>query len=208
MVINFKNPWHISIIACFLPLFFLLIDVLFNNLGGNPIQTLHIRLGDWSLNFLCVTLAITPIQVITRWRGMADYRQLFGLCCFGYSLVHVLVYLVVDNALNWSIIATDVIESPYIWLGLFSFLIITVLAITSPNYAKKKLGKNWKKIHRLIYFSALFAVIHYLWQLKGNLVQPIFYGTLISLLLLFRLLNHWKNKRLSKLMVPKRPVSE
>jgi sulfoxide reductase heme-binding subunit YedZ len=139
---------------------------------------------------------------------MADYRQLFGLCCFGYSLIHVLVYLVVDNALNWSIITTDMMESPYIWLGLFSFLIITVLAITSPNYAKKKLGKNWKKIHRFIYFSAVFAVIHYLWQLKGNLVQPIFYGILIFLLLLFRVLNYLKNKKLNKLMIPKRSFSD
>jgi sulfoxide reductase heme-binding subunit YedZ len=208
MVINFKNPWHISVIACFLPLFFLIIDILFGNLGGNPIQTLHIRLGDWSLRFLCVTLAITPIQVITKWRGMADYRQLFGLCCFGYSLIHVLVYLAVDNAFVWSIIATDLIESPYIWFGLFSFLIITVLAITSPNYGKKKLGKNWKKIHRFIYFSAVFAVIHYLWQLKGNLVQPIFYGILIFLLLLFRVLNYLKNKKLNKLMIPKRSFSD
>ncbi len=208
MVINFKNPWHISIIACFLPLFFLIIDILLGNLGANPIQTLHIRLGDWSLRFLCVTLAITPIQVITKWRGMADYRQLFGVCCFGYSLIHVLVYLAVDNALNWSIIAVDMIESPYIWLGIFSFLIITVLAITSPNYAKKKLGKNWKKLHRLIYFSAVFAVIHYLWQLKGNLVQPIFYGILIFLLLLFRVLNYLKNKKLNKLMIPNRSISE
>lgn len=208
MFINFKSPWHISIIACFLPLFFLFSDILFNNLGANPIQMLHIRLGDWSLRFLCVTLAITPIQVMTKWRGMADYRQLFGLCCFGYSLIHVFVYLVVDNALNWAIIVTDIIESPYIWFGVFGFLIITILAITSPNYAKKKLGKNWKKIHRLIYFSAVFAVIHYLWQLKGNLVQPIFYGALISLLLLFRVLNYLKNKRINKLMIPKRSVSE
>lgn len=208
MVINLKNPWHISIMACFLPLFLLSNDILFDNLGANPIQTLHIRLGDWSLRFLCVTLAITPIQVITKWRGMANYRQLFGLCCFGYSLIHVLVYLVVDNALNWSIIATDMIESPYIWFGIFSFLIITVLAITSPNYGKKKLGKNWKKIHRLIYFSAVFAVIHYLWQLKGNLVQPLFYGILIFLLLLFRVLNYLKDKKLNKLMIPKRSFSE
>jgi sulfoxide reductase heme-binding subunit YedZ len=100
------------------------------------------------------------------------------------------------------------IESPYIWFGLFSFLIITVLAVTSPNYGKKKLGKNWKKIHRFIYFSAVFAVIHYLWQLKGNLVQPIFYGILIFLLLLFRVLNYLKNKKLNKLMIPKRSFSD
>lgn len=201
-----KNPWYVSIAACFLPLFFLIIDILFDNLGGNPIQMLHIRLGDWSLRFLCVTLAITPIQVITKWRGMADYRQLFGLCCFGYSFIHVLVYAVVDNALDWSMIAIDIIESPYVWFGFFSFLIISLLAITSPTYAKKKLGRNWKKIHRLIYFSAIFAVIHYFWQLKGNLVQPIFYGCLIFLLLTFRLINHLKNRKFNDLMIPKRSI--
>ena len=185
----------IALIACCLPLLLLGIDIATDNRGGNPIESLHIRLGDWSLRFLCLTLAITPIQAISKWRGMATYRQLFGLCSFAYASLHLLVYLLVDNSLNWRLIWIDLLESPYIWFGVLCFLLVTTLAITSPKYAKKKLGKYWKKIHRLIYPACVFALIHYFWQLKGNLIQPIFYTALIGLLMLFRVLAWLKRKR-------------
>lgn len=198
-----RNPWQMANIFCWLPLAGILVDVLFNNLGGNPIQTLHIRLGDWSLRFLWITLAITPIQTISGWRGMADYRQLFGLCSFGYASLHVLVYLWVDNAWVWPIIINDILESTYIWFGVGCYLILLVLAISSPKIAKKKLGKNWKKIHRLIYTAAVFSIIHYFWQLKGNLAEPLFYSLMLGLFFLFRILVWIKNKQLMYLMIPK-----
>jgi len=131
----FKNPWNLATLSCWLPLMGVFVDIVFNNLGGNPIQALHIRLGDWSLRFLWITLAITPIQVISRWRGMADYRQLFGLCSFAYASLHLLVYLWVDHAWAWQMILDDIQESSYIWLGIGCYLILLVLAITSPKSA-------------------------------------------------------------------------
>ena len=204
MLIRINNAWIAISIGCLLPLFELLFDILNNNLGSNPIEAIHIRLGDWALRFLWITLAVTPIQTVTKWRGMADYRQMFGLYAFFYATLHVLGYLFVDHAGHWTIIGIDILQSPYIWFGVIAYLIVLLLAITSPNSIKKRMGKNWKKLHRLIYYSAAAAIIHYFWQLKGNLFQPLFYLTIIVFLLGFRFLLWIKNRQLNKLMIPKR----
>jgi methionine sulfoxide reductase heme-binding subunit len=172
-------------------------------LGANPIQALHIRLGDWSLRFLCITLAITPIQKITRWRGMSNYRQLFGLFAFFYATLHLLAYLCIDQALVWSIIVTDIVESSYIWFGLLAYIVIFLLAITSPDSAKRMMGKSWKKLHRFIYPASIAVIIHYFWQLKGNLLQPVFYSILVFLLLAFRAGVWYKKRQFNRLMIPK-----
>ncbi len=182
------------IAAGLIPLLWLVVDIAGNQLGGNPIQAVHIRLGDWALRFLWLTLAITPLQTITQWRGLSDYRQLFGLYAFFYASLHLLVYLTVDQGLMWRMIAIDIIESPYIWFGVLAYLIVLALAVTSPKAAKKKLGKNWKKLHRYIYIAAGAAIIHYFWQLKGNLAEPLLYLLLILFLLGFRILV-WLKKR-------------
>lgn len=202
MVLQINNLRSKLIVVCLIPLLWLFIDIAFDNLGSNPIQALHIRLGDWSLRFLCITLAITPIQTITKWRGMADYRQLFGLYAFFYATLHVLAYLLVDHALVWRMIGIDIIESPYIWFGVLAYIIVYLLALTSPKWAKKRLGKNWKKLHRFIYLAAVTAIIHYFWQLKGNLAEPLFYSIIVFLLLGFRVLVWAKNRKLNKLMIP------
>ncbi|MGZ8951566.1 MAG: sulfite oxidase heme-binding subunit YedZ [Methylobacter sp.] len=180
----------------------LFIDIAFDNLGSNPIQALHIRLGDWSLRFLCLTLAITPIQTVTKWRGMTDYRQMLGLYAFFYATLHVLAYLLVDHALMWRMVGIDVIESPYIWFGVLAYLIIFSLALTSPKWAKKRMGKTWKKLHRFIHIAAVAAIVHYFWQLKGNLAEPLFYSIVVFLLLSFRILVWVKNRQFSRMMIP------
>ncbi|MGZ5010357.1 MAG: sulfite oxidase heme-binding subunit YedZ [Methylobacter sp.] len=181
----------------------MLIDIAFDNLGSNPVQALHVRLGDWSLRFLCLTLAITPIQIVTKWRGLADYRQLLGLYAFFYGTLHVLAYLLIDHALMWDMISIDIIESPYIWFGVATYIIIFLLALTSPKWAKKRMGKNWKKLHRLIYIAAIAAVMHYFWQLKGNLAEPFFYSIIAFLLLGFRILVWVKNRQVNKTIILK-----
>ena len=203
MDIQIKNPKLVTLVVCLIPLLWLFLDIVFDNLGSNPIQALHIRLGDWSLRFLCITLAITPIQTITKWRGMTDYRQMLGLYAFFYATLHLLAYLVVDNNFMWSIIVTDIIESPYIWFGVVAYLIVFTLAITSPKWAKKLLGKTWKKLHRLMYVSAVAAIIHYFWQLKGNLAEPLLYLIIIFFLLGFRVLVWLTNRQLKEMMIPK-----
>jgi methionine sulfoxide reductase heme-binding subunit len=198
-----SNPWNLCFVLSLLPLFGVLVDIFFNNLGANPIQGLHIRLGDWSLRFLCITLAITPIQKITRWRRMSSYRQLFGLFCFFYASLHLIAYLWIDHVFQWPIITTDIIESSYIWFGGLTYVVIFLLAITSSKLAKKLMGKTWKKLHRYIYLASISAVIHYFWQLKGNLLEPLFYALIIFALLFFRIAVWFQNKKLRQLMVPK-----
>lgn len=192
--------------ACFwlslLPLLTIVIDIFLQRLGANAMQALHIRLGDWALRFLWLTLLITPMQVISKWKGMAEFRQLFGLYSFFYASLHLLVYLFLDLQGQWRLIGRDILESSYTWFGLLSFIILLLLALTSPKAAMKRLGVNWKKLHRFIYLAAGGAILHYYWQLKGNLAEPLFYLTTLTLLLLFRLLNYYKNRKFSKLMLP------
>jgi sulfoxide reductase heme-binding subunit YedZ len=202
MILQINNLRSKLIIGCLIPLLWLLADIAFDNLGANPIQALHIRLGDWALRFLCITLVITPLQTMTKWRGMADYRQLFGLYAFFYATLHVLAYLLIDHALVWHMIGTDIIESSYIWFGVLAYIIVFLLALTSPKWAKKRMGKNWKKLHRFIYLAAVAAIIHYFWQLKGNLAEPLFYSIIVFLLLIFRVLAWVKNRQLMKMMIP------
>lgn len=192
----------VIVMVCWLPLLNLLLDVSLDNMGANLIQALHIRLGDWSLRFLCITLVITPIQTITHWRGMSDYRRMFGLFTFVYATLHVLAYLIIDNFFAWRIIGIDILESSYIWFGVIAYLIILALAVTTPIRSKKIMGKKWKKLHRFIYLAAVAAILHYFWQLKGNLADPLFYLIIITLLLGFRLLVSLKNRQISRLMIP------
>lgn len=202
MLSRLNTLWSWVIIAGLLPLLWLIINTAFDNLGGNPIQALHIRLGDWSLRFLYLTLAITPLQKVTQWRGMADYRQMLGLYAFFYATLHLLVYVVVDHGLMWRVIGIDIVESSYIWFGILAYSIVFGLALTSSKWAKKRMGKNWKKFHRFIYIAAIAAIIHYFWQLKGNLAEPLFYSLIIFLLLGFRVLVWLKNRKFSQLMIP------
>lgn len=202
MILRINNLRSLTLVGCLIPLLWLFIDITFDNLGSNPIQALHIRIGDWSLRFLCLTLAITPIQTVTKWRGMTDYRQMFGLYAFFYATLHVLAYLLVDHALMWRMVGIDVIESPYIWFGVLAYLIIFSLALTSPKWAKKRMGKTWKKLHRFIHIAAVAAIVHYFWQLKGNLAEPLFYSIVVFLLLSFRILVWVKNRQFSRMMIP------
>jgi sulfoxide reductase heme-binding subunit YedZ len=185
----------LTLLACLIPLLWLLFDIAYNQLGANPIQALHIRLGDWALRFLCLTLAITPIQTLFKLRGLSYYRQLFGLYTFFYATLHVLSYLIVDHYFEWRVIGIDIIESTYIWFGVLAYIILFLLAITSFKWSKIQLGKYWKKLHRFIYLAAGAAILHYFWQLKSNLVEPIFYLLIIALLLGFRLLKAYFLRR-------------
>ena len=99
-------------------------------------------------------------------------------------------------------IAADILESPYIWLGVATYLILTALGLTSPKFAKKRLGKNWKKLHRWIYPASVTAIVHYFWQLKGNLAEPMLYALLIALMLAFRVLLRLKQMYFNRLMIP------
>lgn len=194
--------WWAIFLGGMLPLLGLTLDISSSQLGANPIQAVHIRLGDWALRLLWLTLAISPLQTMFNWRGMADYRQLLGLLSWFYASLHLLFYLLVDHGLRLSMIALDILESPYIWFGLASYLILFSLALTSTKTAKRQLAKRWKPLHRLIYLASMAAMLHYFWQLKGNMAEPVLYALLLLLMLGFRLIDYLKSRLLARLMIP------
>lgn len=202
MISRFDKLWLFILLTSSIPLLWLFFDIAFDNLGSNPIQAIHIRLGDWSLRFLWLTLAITPIQTITKWRGMTDYRQMLGLYAFFYASLHLLTYLLIDQYFQWRIIGIDIIESSYIWFGILAYFIVFLLALSSPKQAKMRMGKAWKKLHRFIYIAAIAGIFHYYWHLKGNLAEPLFYLIMLVLLLSFRIVVWFKNRQFNKLMIP------
>jgi sulfoxide reductase heme-binding subunit YedZ len=120
-----------------------------------------------------------------------------------YATLHLLAYLAIDHYFEWQTIGIDILQSSYIWYGVITYLIILALALTTPIRAKKMMGKKWKKLHRLIYLAAVTGVIHYFWQLKGNLAEPFLYSILVTVLLVFRVVVLIKNRQISRLMIPK-----
>lgn len=184
--------WWLMLLAGLIPLLVLAYDAATDQLGANPIQALHIRLGDFALRFLCLSLLLTPLKQVCNWRWALRYRRMIGLYAFFYASLHVLVYLGLDHGFRWRQILLDIRESPYVIAGLVAFVCLLPLAITSTQAWQKRLGRDWKRLHRLVYLAAIAAVIHYFWMLKGNLIEPLFYALIIGILLAFRVAKVFK----------------
>ena len=176
------------------PALLLLRDTLNDQLGANPIQTLHFRLGDWALRFLLLGLALTPIKIITKQAWPLRYRRIMGLLAFFYASLHVLVYVALDLSWSWTAFMDEVPKSPYILVGLLTYLLLIPLAITSTKHFKKRLGKRWLSLHKLVYVAVLTACLHYLWLVKLDISQPLLYLGLLTVLLSIRVVNFFRNK--------------
>jgi methionine sulfoxide reductase heme-binding subunit len=187
--------WWMMLVLGSVPLLGLLYKIAFNHLGANPVESVHIYLGDWTLRLLCLSLAITPLKTTDTWKWLLSYRRMIGLYTFFYATLHVLSYLILDHALVWSMIWLDIKESSFIAMGLLAYLIITAMAITSTKLWQRRLRIHWKRLHRLVYFAAVAAVLHYAWQLKGNLAEPLMYALIVGLLLGFRVVVWWRKNR-------------
>lgn len=202
-VIWLSDLWNFCLFVSLLPGIYLWFLIQFEALGPNPVEAFHLFTGIWALRFLCLTLVITPLQVVTAWRGVAPFRQLFGLTSFFYAALHVYGYLSIDHALMWSTIGQDLVETPYLWPGLLAMFILLLLALSSPKQGKKLLGKKWKKLHRWIYVAAVASILHYIMQLKGNLADPLFYGLILGLLFVSRIIIWIRNRQVTRLMIPR-----
>ncbi len=178
-----------------LPLVFLTIDAIDDNLGANPVEALHFSLGRWALRFLCLTLALTPLRHIIKQGWPLRFRRMFGLFAFFYACLHLLVFLWLDVEFSWQYFRLEVSDSPYLLLGLATFLFLLPLALTSSRYLQKRLGRRWLSLHKLIYPAAILAVLHYLMLVKSDLSQPLLYAVLLTFLLLFRLIQYSRSKQ-------------
>ncbi len=153
-----------------------------DDLGANPVEHITHVTGDWTLRFLLVALAITPLRRLFRWRWAAPLRRTFGLAAFGYSCLHYLTYLWLEHFFEWELIIEDVLERRYVTAGFAALLCMTPLAATSTRAMARRLGKHWKTLHRLAYAAAVLGVVHFIWLVKADLFEPLVYAAVLSLL--------------------------
>jgi len=174
--------------ACLLP-FGLAAANAFNiagDLGANPIEEIMDRFGNWSLRFILITLAVTPLRRITGWAWLQRFRRMLGLFTFFYVLMHFLTWLVLDQGLLMSAIIEDLTERPFITIGFAALLLLTALALTSTNAARRIMGRRWQKMHNLVYVIGILGVWHYWWQVKKDVTEPLVYAAILAVLLGYR----------------------
>jgi sulfoxide reductase heme-binding subunit YedZ len=172
----------------------LLFDFFTGHLSANPIQDLERRTGRHAITLLVLSLMCTPINTIFKWSEPLKRRRALGLYTFLYATIHVIIFADLDYGLAWSRLIKEVVEKPRLIVGFLAFLILIPLAITSFDIWKKRLGKNWKRMHQLVYLIGPLAVLHYVWSKKGDLLtlqgevlKPLIYGLIIAIFLIFRI---------------------
>jgi sulfoxide reductase heme-binding subunit YedZ len=183
-------------IVCLLPFAQLAWNTINNNLGANPVETITHFTGDWALRFLLITLSVTPIRILTRYAQVLRFRRMLGLYAFFYSLLHFTAYVWLDRELDMSTVLTDIAKRPYITVGFTAFVFLIPLAVTSTRGWIRRLGKRWLQLHKLVYIIATLGVLHYLWLVKADILEPAVYGAILLVLLAIRAWNE-RRKRLS-----------
>lgn len=163
----------------------------------NPVEFLQHGSGDWALYLLCATLCVTPLRRLTGMNWLIKLRRMLGLYVFFYVSLHLLTFVWFDHNFNVAAIWKDVLKHPYITVGFAAFVLLIPLAATSTQGMIKRLGRNWARLHRLIYVIAPLAILHYWWMKAGkhNFQQPIIWGTVVALLLLLRVYWSWSRTR-------------
>ncbi|MCK4864939.1 MAG: sulfoxide reductase heme-binding subunit YedZ [Gammaproteobacteria bacterium] len=171
---------------CLVPLTLLFRNFYLDELGANPFEVLTRSSGEWTLRFLLLTLAMTPLRQLTGSAWPLRLRRMFGLFVFFHVCVHLLTYLWLDHFFDWDEIVTDIIKRPYITFGMLAFTLLVPLALTSTKKMMKRLGKRWKSLHKLVYVIALLGVLHFILLVKADLQEPIIYAFILLTLFLVR----------------------
>src|SRR5690349_10677871 len=156
------------------------------SLGADPVKELEHECGKTALNFLLLTLAVTPVRNILGLPQLLRLRRMLGLFAFFYALIHFTIYVVLDLELNWSTLGADIAKRPYITIGFTALLLLVPLAATSTNGMMRRLGRRWTSLHRLVYVIAILGVWHFYWQVKRDVREPLLYAGILALLLLYR----------------------
>jgi sulfoxide reductase heme-binding subunit YedZ len=180
-------------LACLFPLGQLLYYGFTDDLTANPIEYITRFTGSWALILLLGSLSITPLRKITGWNDLIKLRRMLGLFAFSYALVHFATYMVLDLFFDFAAIAKDIFKRPYITVGFTAFALLIPLAVTSTSGMIRRLGKRWQQLHRLVYVVAIAAVIHFYWLVKADIRRPVMYGSVLALLLGYRLLSKWRS---------------
>lgn len=176
-------------VLCLSPLVVLGLRAMHNELGANPIEYVTHFTGDWTLRFLAITLAITPMRKLLGLPDLIRFRRMIGVFAFFYGCLHFLTYIWLDKFFDWSDMLKDIAKRPYITAGFLGFVLMAPLAVTSTKGWIRRLGgKRWQMLHRLVYASAVAGVVHYYWLVKSDVRKPLLYASIVGILLLYRLI--------------------
>jgi methionine sulfoxide reductase heme-binding subunit len=184
-----------------LPFAWLVYGIVTNNLGANPAEYLIRATGDWTLRFLCITLAVTPLRVISGTPALARFRRMLGLFVYFYVVLHFLSYSWFDMSFDAGEIAKDIAKRPFILVGFTAFMLLTPLAATSFNRAVKALGaRRWQMLHKLVYVIAGLGILHFFWMRAGkrDFAEVAVYAAVIAVLLGWRVAQAWLKKRAAR----------
>ncbi len=162
-------------------------DIAGVSLGADPVKELLHTCGRWTLNFLMITLCMTPLKDLTKSLFWLKFRRMFGLFALFYALLHFSVYLLLDQSGHLSALWQDIVKRPYITIGMLALLLLMPLGLTSTARAQRRLGRRWMRLHRLIYVIAILGVWHFWWQVKKDIREPLLYVCGLGLLLGYRL---------------------
>lgn len=185
----------VLVVLSLVPFAYLCAGVYFDSLGPNPAEYLIRASGDLTLRFLCITLLITPLRIITQWPEWLLFRRSLGLLTFFYACIHALCYSLLDMSWAWDEIAQDIVKRPFIAVGVAGMLLLTALAATSFNAAVKAMGaKRWRQLHRAVYGIAVLAILHFFWMraTKRNFDEVWLYAGILGVLLGFRVVHFTK----------------
>ena len=182
-------------LACLVPFALVVGDAfeITGRLGANPIEEIMDRFGNWSLRFIMITLAVTPLRRIAGWNWPQRFRRMLGLFTFFYVLMHFLTWLILDQGILMSAIVEDIAKRPFITIGMTALLLLTALAVTSPLTIRRRMGRSWQKLHNMVYLIAILGIWPYWWQVKKDVSEPLIYVTILIILLGLRL--WWKVRK-------------
>ena len=174
-------------LLCLLPFGGLLWAAFNDGLGANPVEKLTFETGDWTLRFLLITLAMSPLRQWTGQASMIRFRRMLGLYTFFYGCCHFSIWFIADHSLELGGMIEDIVKRPYITLGFSALVSMLPLAITSNQAMIRRLGKKWKTLHQLVYLTVLLGVLHFMWLVKADYLEPTIYAIIAIVLLLHRL---------------------
>jgi sulfoxide reductase heme-binding subunit YedZ len=184
------RPWAVAkigvFLSCLIPAALLVWRAVADDLGANPIEAVTLSTGRWTLRFLLITLAITPLRRVTGWNRLITFRRMLGLFAFFYASLHFATYIVVDQFFDWETIVEDITKRPFIMAGFAALVLLVPLALTSTKGWIRRLGRRWQTIHRLVYVASAMGVVHFIWKVKSDLRDPLWYASILGLLLGFR----------------------
>jgi len=169
------------------PLYVISYQIIFNQLGPEPVDRIINHFGEWTLIFILLTLSMTPLKKITKLVEWIKFRRMLGLFTFFYASIHMLSYVGLDYRFDFEPLINDVFKKKFIFIGFSAWLLLTLLALTSSDKMIRLLKHNWKKIHRLVYIIAIFGALHFIWLSKTIFFKPLIYSIIILILLSFRI---------------------